>query len=184
MCYTLSMKPDKKTLYIALLRGINVGGHSVKMDAVRSLFVSLGFENVRSYIQSGNIFFETTEQDKLRLRKNIETQLQRSLGFPVVVCLRTVTELQQLLALHPFQAITVTPDIRLAVVFLAEPVVIDVPLPFLTPDGAFELIGTTPSELFVVWHLQNGRPSNSYGFLRSNFVCQQQRGSGIRLLKF
>jgi uncharacterized protein (DUF1697 family) len=75
MCYTLFMNPDNKTLYIALLRGINVGGHFVKMDALRSLFVPLGFENVRSYIQSGNIFFETTEQDKLRLRKTIETQL-------------------------------------------------------------------------------------------------------------
>jgi uncharacterized protein (DUF1697 family) len=166
------MKPDKKTLYIALLRGINVGGHFVKMDALRSVFVSLGFENVRSYIQSGNIFFETAEQDKLRLRKTIEPQLQKSLGFPVVICLRTVTELQQLLALDPFQAITVTPDMRLAVVFLAEPVVIDIPLPFLTPDGGYELVGKTPTELFVVWHVQHTRTSNSYSFFEKQFRVQ------------
>ena len=43
-------------LYIALLRGINVGGHVVKMERVRELFAELGFTNVRTYIQSGNVF--------------------------------------------------------------------------------------------------------------------------------
>ena len=47
------------TQYIALLRGINVGGHTVRMEDLRPLFEELGLENVRTYIQSGNVFFGT-----------------------------------------------------------------------------------------------------------------------------
>ena len=62
-----------------------------------------------------------------------------------------------------------TPDIRLAVSFLAEPVDATLPVPYLTPDGAFELVGMTPTELFVVWHLRDGRPGNSYSLLEKRF---------------
>jgi hypothetical protein len=53
--------------------------------------------------------------------------------------------------------------------FLAEPVLDTFSLPYLTPDGAYEVIGMTPTELFVVWHLNNGRPGNSYGLLEQRF---------------
>ncbi len=51
-------------VYIALLGGINVGGHNVKMEHLRQLFTQLGFANVRSYIQTGNVFFETSQDDR------------------------------------------------------------------------------------------------------------------------
>lgn len=151
--------------YIALLRGINVGGHNVKMDRLRELFGELGFDRVRSYIQTGNVFFESHEQDKRALRTTIERHLRTALGYEVATCVRTVAEMDHLLARDPFSGIAVTPDVRLAVSFLAEPVTITLPLPYRTPDGAYEVIGMTPSELFVVWHLQDGRPGNSYGLL-------------------
>jgi len=149
--------------YIALLRGINVGGHTVKMDRLRELFRELGLGHVRSYIQTGNVFFESGEYDREIVRTKIEGQLLASLGYAVAVCLRTVEELEQLVLLDPFKGVTVTPDVRLAVTFLAEPAAVTLPVPSVTPDGAFELIGATPSELFVVWHLQDGRPGKSYG---------------------
>jgi uncharacterized protein (DUF1697 family) len=58
------------TQYVAFLRGINVGGHNlVKMEDLRQLFLSLGFNNVKSYINSGNIIFETSEIDSNALPK-------------------------------------------------------------------------------------------------------------------
>ncbi|MDQ2742051.1 MAG: DUF1697 domain-containing protein [Chloroflexota bacterium] len=152
-------------IYIALLRGINVGGHNVKMDRLRELFGELGFDHVRSYIQTGNVFFESTETDKAALRTTIERHLRAVLGYEVATCLRTVEDLEQLLILDPFHDIVVTPEIRLAVTFLAEPAAVALPVPYLTPNGAYEMIGTTPTELFVVWHLRDGRPGNSYGLL-------------------
>jgi hypothetical protein len=83
---------------------------------------------------------------------------------------RTIEDVEQLLALDPFKGIPVTPEIRLAVTFLAEPVSVTLPVPNLTPDGAFELIGMTRTELFVVWHLQDGRPGNSYSLLEKRFA--------------
>jgi len=151
--------------YIALLRGINVGGHTVKMDHMRGLFGELGFDRVRSYIQTGNLFFESEETDQQALRTRIEGHLRAALGYAVPTCVRTIEEVEQVLARDPFQGIAVTPEIRLAVTFLAEPAIIDLPVPYPTPDGAYELVGMTTSELFVVWHLQNGRPGNSYGLI-------------------
>lgn len=157
------------TEYIALLRGINIGGHQVKMDRLRTLFGELGFEQVRSYIQTGNVFFGSKEQDRRALRTKIEEHLRTSLGHAVVTCLRTREELEALVCLDPFHGIQVTPDMRLAVTFFTEPVLDTVPIPYLTPDRAYEVIGMTPTELFVVWHLNNGRPGNSYGFLEQKF---------------
>ncbi|HZS88924.1 MAG TPA: DUF1697 domain-containing protein [Chloroflexota bacterium] len=153
------------TTYVALLRGINVGGHTVKMDVLRGLFAELGFDRVRSYIQTGNVFFESDEMDQQVLRTAIERHLRAALGYEVATSVRTVADLELLLARDPFQGIAVTPEIRLAVTFMAEPVAATLPVPYLTPDGAYELIGMTPTELFVVWHLQDGRPGTSYGLL-------------------
>ena len=69
--------------YIALLRGINVGGHQVKMDALRGHFADLGLANVGSYIQSGNVFFDSDEADRYALQARIEDRLRAALGYAV-----------------------------------------------------------------------------------------------------
>ena len=158
------------TTYIALLRGINVGGHNVKMEALRALFAELGLAHVRSYIQTGNVFFESAETDTGALRALIEHHLRSALGYEVAVCLRTVGDLEQLLSHDPFAGITVTPELRLAVTFLAAPAAVTLPVPYLTPDGAYEVIGMTPTELFVVWHLRDGRPGASYGLVEKQLA--------------
>jgi uncharacterized protein (DUF1697 family) len=157
------------TTYIALLRGINVGGHTVKMDRLRGLVGELGVDHVRSYIQTGNVFFESGETDAQALRVKIERHLRAALGYEVAACLRTVEDLELLLVRDPFKGIPVRPETRFAVTFLAEPVAVPQSVPYRTPDGAFELIGMTTTELFVVWHLHEGRPGNSYGLLEKRF---------------
>ncbi len=69
------------------------------------------------------------------------------------------------MALDPFADLKVTSEIRLSVAFLAEPVVLDLPVPYRTPKGDFNLVGKTDMELFVVWHLVNGRPGNGFALL-------------------
>jgi uncharacterized protein (DUF1697 family) len=157
------------TRYIALLRGINVGGHVVKMGWLRDLFGELGFDQVRTYIQSGNVFFDSADRDTATLRARIEEHLRAALGYDVATCLRTADELEAIVARNPFDGITVTPDMRLAVTFFAEPVTNEISLPYLTPDGAYEVMAMSPTELFVVWHLKNGRPGNSYAHLERLF---------------
>lgn len=151
--------------YIALLRGINVGGHTVRMEDLRSLFEELGLENVRTYIQSGNVFFGTKYSNTAILTRKIERHLEESLGFEVAVFLRTIPEFESLLALDPFKGINVAPDMRLCIVLTAEPIRNDLDLPLLSPKKDLQIVKTTDREAYVVWYLKNGRPPSSQGFL-------------------
>lgn len=155
--------------YIALLRGINVGGHQVTMDVLRRHIADLGLANVGSYIQSGNIFFDSDEVDRAALRARIEGRLREALGYAVPTCLRTTEEFAAVLARDPFAGIVVRPDMRLSVSFLAEAVPIEADLPYRTPKGDFELVAMTRTELFVVWYLLGGRPGHGYGHLEKKF---------------
>lgn len=79
--------------YVALLRGINVGGkNKVAMKDLRACFEGLGFTNVSTYINSGNVLFETDETDPVRLVATSEAALERTFGFPVVVTVISKTE--------------------------------------------------------------------------------------------
>jgi len=148
-------------LYIAFLRGINVGGHVVKMDRMRHLFEELGLRNVRSYIQSGNIFFETDEEERPKLTATVEQHLHQALGYAVPTMLRTIEEVEELLALEPFKHLEVRDDMRLCVMFMADRLPQDLQLPLRSPKGDMEIVAVTEYEAFVVWHLIKGRPPTS-----------------------
>lgn len=90
------------TTYFALLRGINVSGQKlIRMADLRLMFEGLGVLKVRTYIQSGNVLFESPEDAKV-LRGRIERQIEATFGFEVTVVLRTLAELEQILAACPF----------------------------------------------------------------------------------
>ncbi len=151
-------------IYIAFLRGINVGGHIVKMERLREIFTELGFTNVRTYIQSGNVFFESPETDREALTQRIEQHLQKALGYEVLVFLRTIPELEQILASDPFKHLNVTSDMRLCVVFTAEALSKTLALPFRSQKNDMEIVHATDREAFVVWYLINGRPPATQSF--------------------
>ena len=90
--------------YVAFLRAINVGGHTVKMDQLRALFVELGFSHVETFIASGNVIFETTAKGPAVLEKKIKEHLKNSLGYEVDTFLRTIPEVAELHKRSPFKA--------------------------------------------------------------------------------
>ncbi|MGE7694658.1 DUF1697 domain-containing protein [Lysinibacillus sp. NPDC094177] len=90
------------TIYIALLRGINVGGHNkIIMAELRSSLEQLGLHNVKTYIQSGNILFESGENEVL-LQKNIHNKIKEDFGISSDVVIRTAEEIQQIISHSPF----------------------------------------------------------------------------------
>ena len=90
--------------YFAFLRAINVGGHAiVKMDALKKIFESAGMKNVKTYIQSGNVVFDSTEKDEKKLQKKIEKKLSAELGYEVPVLLRAFDELKKVSEKDPFK---------------------------------------------------------------------------------
>ena len=90
--------------YVAFLRAINVGGHTVKMDQLRTLFEELGFSKVETFIASGNVIFETSIKNTVTLEKKIKEHLKNSLGYEVDTFLRTIQEVAELEPCSPFKA--------------------------------------------------------------------------------
>lgn len=146
------------TNYVAFLRGINVGAHMVKMARLCELFRELGFTDVWTYIQSGNVFFIAPEQNRQSLVKSIEEHLERELGFGVPVILRTLGDIEHIVRSDPFKHVAVTPDTRLCVAFTTGLVPSDLALPMHSPKNDMSVIAAAPHELFMTWKIINGRP--------------------------
>ena len=106
--------------YVAFLRGINVGGKKlIKMENLRRAVESLGLKNVRTFIASGNVLFETSQTNREALRKKIEKKLLTAFGHDVPVVLQTIEELKDLLRVGPFKKITPSPAVMMCVTLLA-----------------------------------------------------------------
>jgi uncharacterized protein (DUF1697 family) len=89
--------------FIALLRGINVGGHKkVPMATLRDLLENSGLQNVKTYIQSGNVIFKSLEKDKLILEEQIKKAIFNYFEFDVPVIVRTSEEFQIIFDTCPF----------------------------------------------------------------------------------
>lgn len=108
------------TKFIAFLRAINVGGHTVKMDRLREIFESLGFSNVETFIASGNVIFETRSGKAGPLEGLIEKKLKEELGFEVAAFLRTDQDLAGIADYEPFPRPQMESAAALNVAFLKE----------------------------------------------------------------
>ena len=108
--------------YISMLRGINVSGQKkIKMTDLKSLYESLGFDNVQTYIQSGNVIFESSILDVEKLKRNIEQNIEKTFGFSVSVIIRSNDEFESIINRNPFIGQRSTEDdTKLLVTFLTD----------------------------------------------------------------
>ena len=88
--------------YVAFLRAINVGGHTVKMDHLRGLFEAMGFSNIETFIASGNVIFDSKSKTAKALESKIERALEANLGYQVTTFIRSVAELAAVARYKPF----------------------------------------------------------------------------------
>jgi uncharacterized protein (DUF1697 family) len=88
--------------YVAFLRAINVGGHTVKMDHLRGLFEAMGFSNVETFIASGNVIFDSKSKSTKALENKIEGALEDNLGYQVTTFIRSISELAAVARYKPF----------------------------------------------------------------------------------
>ena len=89
------------TRYMAFLRAINVGGRTIKMETLRQHFEALGLARVETFINSGNVIFETRAVKGSTLEKKIEAQLRQMMGYDVAAFVRTEPELAGIAAYQP-----------------------------------------------------------------------------------
>lgn len=106
--------------YIALLRAINLGKYNkVKMADLRSLLESLGLENVQTYIQSGNVIFDSN-LNKDELQKMLEEKMETKFGFHIPVILRTVSEFEEIVKKCPYESAMLLEGESIHISFLSE----------------------------------------------------------------
>jgi uncharacterized protein (DUF1697 family) len=99
---TASVGQDGGVRYVALLRGVNVGGNTiVDMSRLKGTFERLGFQGVRTYINSGNVVFTITRRERTRLTREIEAGIVADFGLDISLQLRTGKELRALVDAIP-----------------------------------------------------------------------------------
>jgi uncharacterized protein (DUF1697 family) len=98
----LPAKESFLNVYVALLRGVNVGGNNmISMSALKESFTEMGFARVQSYINSGNLIFATKETDARKLEKKIEQMLAKDYDLGSKVVVRSLPEMEQLVQSLP-----------------------------------------------------------------------------------
>jgi uncharacterized protein (DUF1697 family) len=138
------------------LRGINnVGSRRVTMSALKSAFESMGFKNVRTVLASGNVIADPPRRG-FRVGRAIAIGLEKALGFPVAVFIRTARELKAIVGSEPFKAAPFGPDVQHYVTFLkgegSAPSRVRLPAP---PKGV-SIVRVDPGEIFSVVMLSRG----------------------------
>ena len=107
--------------FVALLRGVNVGGNNmIKMEKLRETVAELGFADVKTYINSGNIIFDSAKSDGKKLAVKIHDAILADFGFVISVMVRSVAEIADLIASNPFEG-QFENDKNLHAFFLNEP---------------------------------------------------------------
>ena len=153
---------------IALLRGINVGGHhKVPMAVLHKEMERLGFSKIVTLLNTGNVIFETRETAGLETK--IEDHLQKTFGFAVPVLLRSFEEILGVVKSNPFEAIEVTDSIRLYVTFLKNEPKNKLNLPYISKDESFRIIAVENRMVFSVLDLSKGKNINGMGKLEQLF---------------
>ncbi|MEU6082646.1 DUF1697 domain-containing protein [Streptomyces sp. NPDC047108] len=110
------------TTYVALLRGINLGGHKkVPMADLRDLLTGLGHGDVRTLLQSGNAVFTSEERNTARLVTGLERAIAERFGFEVPCLALSADDLRAVAGRNPFPPTSVDPS-RMFVTFLSGPV--------------------------------------------------------------
>ncbi len=104
--------------YVALLRGINIGGHRLQMAELRKLFESFGCADVTTYIQTGNVLFGSVQQSAERLTAVLEQKLVDALGYAPAVFVLRPADLSKVIAQSPFSTDEMADDVKRYVSFL------------------------------------------------------------------
>jgi uncharacterized protein (DUF1697 family) len=153
------------TRYIAFLRAINVGGHTVKMDELRRLFEALDFSNVETFIASGNVIFTAPDAGDRAMETRIEQHLKAELGYAVETFVRTAAEVAAVAAYAPFPAAAPNDVDRLYIGFLHTPLPAEATRKLLAAATPTDEFHVHDRELYWLCHIRSSDSKFSGAFL-------------------
>lgn len=146
------------TAYAAFIRGINVSGNNIiKMEALKKLFALPGVTDIASYIQSGNVLFNTEETDSGILERELEKTLTKNLGYPTPVFLRDIKGMQDILKNDPFKDLRGEDGIKEYVAFLPKAADSKVKSALENVSNEIDAYKFKGRELFIIIRPDNGK---------------------------
>jgi len=152
--------------YIAFLRGINVSGHRIiKMEELRKMFEALKFKNVKTYIQTGNVVFETTVKDPDSLTRKIEKHLHKSLGYEVETMLRTIPEMEEIIKNNPFKKVKLDKTLHLYLTFLYDGPSVELKKTLISLSDDIATFKIREREVYTLYNKNNAKHPFSNNFV-------------------
>jgi uncharacterized protein (DUF1697 family) len=152
--------------FAAFLRGINVGGHKkVPMADLKKVLEKIGFQNVKTLLNSGNIVFEGEKE----LINYIPKTLEKTFGFSIETIILPFDKIENIVKSAPFKKIKVTPKIRSYVTFLKEETNSKLKIPYKAEDNSFQIIKLEDNSIFSVVDLDVKGTLDAMSFLEKEF---------------
>lgn len=143
----------KQYTWVILLRGINVGGVKVPMRDLKEMLTGMGMTQVQTLLASGNVVADAPLATPADVKREVEAALAATFGRPLTVVVRSLQEVQQMVADNPFAGVEVTQETRLNVSFLGEQTKDGIPVPHVSEDGSFRILANQGRALFSVLDL-------------------------------
>lgn len=144
-----------RAVWVAFLRGINLGKRQVRMAELKAALEAAGFAGVRTLLASGNVIVEAEADD---LKPRLERAMSAHAGFPIEVVLRSDAELRAMIASAPFAAVPDGADVKLYVLMFDAALP---PLPNLAGEsGDYDVVRVDDRNIYVVAHR---KPNGRYG---------------------
>jgi len=141
---------------VVLLRGVNnVGSRRVTMAALKSAVETMGFKNVRTVLASGNVIVEAPRCGP-DLGRRIAVGLEKALGFPVTVLIRTVRDLRAIVRSEPFKALPSGPDVQQYVTFMEGKGTARAGGRLPPPPKGVSIVRADPGEIYSIVDLARG----------------------------
>ena len=157
--------------FAAFLRGINVGGNNpIKMDTLRKALEDIGLQNVKTILASGNVVFDAASTSESTIAKKIERCVEDTFGKEIVVIVRSIGDLQKMVASNPFKSIPADSKTKFYVTLLPDNTIQKSPVPKPTKDAGFSVVRTSKREVFSYTVLTPGvRSTDSMTWLDKNY---------------
>ena len=135
--------------YVALLRGINVGGNNIiKMEQLKACFEAGGFQQVMTYIQSGNVIFESEDENREKLTREIEERVSQTFHYTARIVVRSYAQMQKVVSDAPDDWNTRT-DLRCNIAFIKEPVTARDAFQEIAPKEGIDVVTTGDGVLYL-----------------------------------
>jgi uncharacterized protein (DUF1697 family) len=149
--------------YVALLRGINVGGNKkVSMDTLKNVMTDAGFANVETLLNSGNVMFEAKETDLDKLTGELCRLFSNTFGFDIPTLVRTEDEIRKLIQRDPFKNEKKTDEVHFYITFLSEEPLKQINAPYKSTELSFQILESHNDYVVSIVNRDAQRNSTDY----------------------